>query len=58
MHRTRIEYIKDFLQTYKSVLTDADVEETGMDIDGQGAPQLKYFQQLVCLSGGTGEQHD
>ncbi|KAI8602062.1 putative ATP dependent DNA helicase [Dissophora ornata] len=44
------EYIKDFLQTFKSILTDADVEETGMDIDGQGAPQLKYFQQLQMIA--------
>ncbi len=40
-----VEHIKDFLQTFKSVLTEADVEETGMEVDG--APQLKYFKQLV-----------
>ncbi|KAF9170967.1 Mcm2-7 hexameric complex component [Mortierella sp. AD010] len=38
------EHIKDFLQTFKSVLTEADVEDTGMEVDG--APQLKYFKQL------------
>jgi len=27
------------------VLTEADVEETGMEVDG--VPQLKYFKQLV-----------
>ncbi|KAF9575802.1 Mcm2-7 hexameric complex component [Mortierella alpina] len=43
-----IEHIKDFLQTFKSVLTEADVEETGMEVDG--VPQLKYFKQLQLIA--------
>ncbi|KAF9433123.1 Mcm2-7 hexameric complex component [Entomortierella beljakovae] len=42
------EYIRDFLQTFKSILTEADVEDTGMEVDG--APQLKYFRQLQMIA--------
>ncbi|KAG0367465.1 putative ATP dependent DNA helicase [Gamsiella multidivaricata] len=44
------EHIKDFLQTFKSVLTEADVEDTGMEVDGQGVLQLKYFKQLQMIA--------
>ncbi|KAI8358630.1 DNA helicase and DNA replication licensing factor [Mortierella sp. GBAus27b] len=44
------EHIKDFLQTFKSVLTEADIEDTGMDVDGQGTLQLKYFKQLQLIA--------
>ncbi|KAF9363286.1 Mcm2-7 hexameric complex component [Mortierella sp. NVP85] len=44
------EHIKDFLQTFKAVLTEADVEESGMELDGQGGLQLKYFKQLQLIA--------
>ena len=41
-------HIKDFLQSYKAVLTDADVDQSSMEVDGYNAPRLKYQEQLVC----------
>ncbi|KAF8978627.1 hypothetical protein BGZ52_005835, partial [Haplosporangium bisporale] len=45
-----IEHIKDFLQTYKAVLSETDVEDTAMEIDNHGLPQLKYFKQLQMIA--------
>lgn len=44
-----LEHIKDFLQTFKSVLSETDVEDTAMEVDNHGLPQLKYFKQLVSF---------
>lgn len=41
-------HIKDFLQSYKAVLTEADVDQSAMEVDGYNAPRLKYQEQLVC----------
>ncbi|KAF9320739.1 Mcm2-7 hexameric complex component [Podila horticola] len=45
-----IEHIKDFLQTFKSVLSETDVEDTAMEVDSHGLPQLKYFKQLQMIA--------
>ncbi|KAG0044270.1 Mcm2-7 hexameric complex component [Gryganskiella cystojenkinii] len=39
-------HIKDFLQTFKAVLTEEDVDQTSMEVDGHNAPRLKYMEQL------------
>ncbi|KAG0217267.1 Mcm2-7 hexameric complex component [Mortierella sp. NVP41] len=41
-----IAHIKDFLESYKAVLTEAEVEDTAIELDGNTAPQLKYYLQL------------
>jgi hypothetical protein len=49
-YRKRLAHIKDFLETYKAVLSEADVEDTSLELDGSVNPQLKYFMQLVSTS--------
>lgn len=46
-YRKPIAHIKDFLETYKAVLSETDVEDTSLELDGNLDPQLKYFMQLV-----------
>ncbi|KAF9334962.1 Mcm2-7 hexameric complex component, partial [Linnemannia elongata] len=45
-----IAHIKDFLETYKAVLSEADVEDTSLEFDGNLDPQLKYFMQLQMIA--------
>ncbi|KAG0297807.1 Mcm2-7 hexameric complex component [Linnemannia gamsii] len=45
-----IAHIKDFLETYKAVLSEADVEDTSLELDGNVNPQLKYFMQLQMIA--------
>ncbi|KAG0320782.1 Mcm2-7 hexameric complex component [Linnemannia gamsii] len=45
-----IAHIKDFLETYKAVLSEADVEDTSLELDGSVNPQLKYFMQLQMIA--------
>ncbi|KAF9906469.1 Mcm2-7 hexameric complex component [Linnemannia zychae] len=45
-----IAHIRDFLETYKAVLSDADVEDTSIELDGNVNPQLKYFMQLQMIA--------
>ncbi|KAF9289741.1 Mcm2-7 hexameric complex component [Linnemannia elongata] len=45
-----IAHIKDFLETYKAVLLEADVEDTSLELDGNPDPQLKYFMQLQMIA--------
>ncbi|KAG0265625.1 Mcm2-7 hexameric complex component [Actinomortierella ambigua] len=42
--------IRDFLETFKATLTEADIDDTAMALDDIGALQLKYFKQLQHIA--------